>query len=127
MSTNTEKIFNNFGETLLYALELKGYSQSSFSDKTDVAKSQLSRYVNNISLPRPNKIREFEHLLSIRLQKEGEQWKLVDLNDAQKAVDEANYSLEKISKNENSNLSKQDIRTLLKQMEATVQVILRNL
>ncbi len=74
MSTISNNIFLTFGEAFSFAIDLHRLSQSDFAEKWGKDRAQISKYVNNVSVPRPQSVKEIEDLLNVKFVNSDEKW-----------------------------------------------------
>ncbi|MEX0773113.1 MAG: helix-turn-helix transcriptional regulator [Balneolales bacterium] len=81
MSTTNQKIFGDFSDALDYVLRIKGLSPSEFARKWGKDDAQVSRYLNNKSIPYPRTIKVINRLLGVDIKKTPTgKWELRDVN-----------------------------------------------
>jgi transcriptional regulator with XRE-family HTH domain len=92
VSTKGKFYFESFGSALIYAIENNRLSAQDFSKKWGKDPGQVSKYINNQSMPRPKNIQEIEELLNVRFRKSNDGWQVFESKDAQQALE----SVEKV-------------------------------
>ncbi len=114
MSTISNKYFNTFGEAFSFAIDLNRLSQSDFAEKWGKDRGQVSKYVNNVSMPRPQNIKEIEELLNVRFLNENSLWSVIEEKRSQDAIDSVNSVREEVTRYKEKELTLDDIPELVR-------------
>jgi len=78
LSSISRTIFTSFAAALIYALDIKRYSQRELANLLSMNESQVSRWTNGTVVPYPKTQAKVENALHVKFEKEEKGWYIID-------------------------------------------------